>query len=214
MKFISHRGNWNSNVPQNSRLSFLSSLDKGFGIETDLRDLNGQIVISHDMPRSTESLMTIDDFFELYNSSEIYSQCILALNLKSTGFIKILKQKINQYQIKNYFLFDMPGPEHYYITKLNLIAFTRYSEVETRPIMFDTSEGVWIDSFTDENPSLEHASKFLNENKKVCVVSPELHKRSHQNFWELIKKQKQLTESPNFYLCTDFPELAKKYFYE
>lgn len=88
MKIISHRGYWKNNSEKNTKISFERSFRLGFGTETDIRDFNGNLVISHDIPTNTS--ISIDDFFEIYNR---HSNSILALNIKSDGLQSILKKK-------------------------------------------------------------------------------------------------------------------------
>ena len=55
--------------------------------------------------------------------------------------------------------------------------------------------------------------KNITQNKKVCVVSSELHKRNHIELWEFLKLS-QLHTLSGIILCTDLPIQAKHYFYE
>jgi glycerophosphoryl diester phosphodiesterase len=50
MKIIAHRGMWFNKHEQNTLVAFERALENGFGIETDFRDFNGSLVISHDLP--------------------------------------------------------------------------------------------------------------------------------------------------------------------
>ncbi len=56
MQVISHRGYWKSAAEKNTTTAFARSFALGYGTETDVRDLNGELVISHDMP--TQPAMT------------------------------------------------------------------------------------------------------------------------------------------------------------
>src|ERR1041385_640435 len=48
MNIISHRGYWTAPAEKNQEVAFRRALGLGFGIETDIRDLAGDLVISHD----------------------------------------------------------------------------------------------------------------------------------------------------------------------
>ena len=48
--------------------------------------------------------------------------------------------------------------------------------------------------------------KLLNQGKKVCIVSPDLHKREYKSVWEKYKNVKGIM------LCTDYPKEAEVYF--
>ncbi|MCG6306599.1 hypothetical protein K6U21_20885, partial [Vibrio vulnificus] len=77
---IAHRGVWTIPLEQNTEEAFKSAFINGFGIETDLRDFNQNIVISHDMPK--EGCMTFSDFISMASSN---NNVTLALNIKSDG---------------------------------------------------------------------------------------------------------------------------------
>ena len=47
---LAHRGIFNCEKEKNSQRALSMALVNGFGIETDIRDLGGRIVISHDPP--------------------------------------------------------------------------------------------------------------------------------------------------------------------
>ena len=51
---LAHRGCWGQSVKRNSFEALKRALEEGFGIETDFRDCNGVIVISHDPPEGDE----------------------------------------------------------------------------------------------------------------------------------------------------------------
>ena len=47
---LAHRGLWFCEEEKNSSNALFKALDLGFGIETDVRDLCGELIISHDPP--------------------------------------------------------------------------------------------------------------------------------------------------------------------
>ena len=51
--------------------------------------------------------------------------------------------------------------------------------------------------------------KYLLSNKKVSVISPEIHGRDKTHIW---KQLKQFKDNENVLLCTDVPLEAKEYF--
>ena len=101
MKILSHRGYWNKNISKNSKESFINSFSKGFGTETDLRDYNGNVVISHDIPEQNNliSFETVLEIYLKYSSSEVIMP--LALNVKADGLQIKAKQILDKYQIKD-----------------------------------------------------------------------------------------------------------------
>jgi hypothetical protein len=50
VKIISHRGAWLEASEKNTEIAFRRSFDRGFGVETDVRDCAGELVIAHEMP--------------------------------------------------------------------------------------------------------------------------------------------------------------------
>ena len=64
MIILAHRGVWQNPVEKNSAAALRRALENGFGVETDIRDLDGQLVISHDPPRA--GAMRLADFLDAY----------------------------------------------------------------------------------------------------------------------------------------------------
>ena len=52
MQILAHRGRWRSPSEKNSEGAFRAALSAGYGIETDIRDFDGRLVISHDPARA------------------------------------------------------------------------------------------------------------------------------------------------------------------
>jgi hypothetical protein len=206
---ISHRGYWYEKSQMNQEVAFKRSWKNGFGIETDVRDFNQKLVISHDLS-SIES-MDFDRFIEMY--LEFGNHTTLALNIKADGLASLLKLKLENNGIENYFVFDMSVPDtKRYITH-NLNIFSRQSELEKEPIFYSNSNGVWLDAFDRVWYSNELVQKHLIENKKIAIVSPELHGREHKPFWQWLKINNFHIEG-SILICTDFPLEAKHFFYE
>jgi hypothetical protein len=165
-QFICHRVN---------TANELKNIDTQFGVEIDLRDdhKSGKIILVHD-PFSD------GEYFEDY--LKIYNHNTLIFNIKSERIeIECLKL-IEKYNIKNYFFLDSSFPMIYLLNKEyknNNIAY-RFSEYElidnfiNSKDMFST---IWIDCFTKFPLNKENYELIRNENKKICIVSPELQKQ-------------------------------------
>jgi glycerophosphoryl diester phosphodiesterase len=207
MEIISHRGYWREIQEKNTKTAFIRSFEKGYGTETDLRDFNGEIVISHDIPNDNAILLS--DFFKIYKSSGKSEK--LALNIKSDGLQKKLLSELINYQIANYFVFDMSIPDTIGYINDNINFFSRQSEHELNPVFYDKCKGVWLDAFEgiwyESKLILEH----LKNNKQVALVSPELHKRDTSDLWKMLKSNNIHLEK-DLILCTDHPEEAFNYF--
>ena len=85
------------------------SFSLGFGTETDIRDLKGELVISHDMPKGDE--MRLEKFLALVSSYEDANSLTLALNIKSDGLLVPLKTILAKYKHLDIFVFDMSVPD-------------------------------------------------------------------------------------------------------
>lgn len=209
MKILSHRGYWLSEEQRNSTIAFERSFQLQFGTETDIRDLNGKLVISHDM--ATGDAITTEDLFQIYNSTD--PTLVLALNIKADGLQASLKDLLIKNMIENYFVFDMSVPDTLGYIKNNIRFFSRQSEYEPQPVFYNECAGIWLDAFHETWYKSELILDHLNNKKQVAIVSPDLHKRTHLGFWEQLKKD-LIHLQPEVFLCTDHPVEAIKYFNE
>ena len=64
MEIISHRGLWNNLNEKNTNIAFHSSFKNKFGTETDIRDYNGNLVISHDIADANS--LKFEEFINRY----------------------------------------------------------------------------------------------------------------------------------------------------
>lgn len=202
LMILAHRGYWLKEEEKNTKISFERAFDNGFGIETDLRDIKGEIVISHNMPVGNE--MTFEELLQLLNGRNLS----LALNIKADGQAEEIKRLLQKYNHTNYFTFDMSIPEMVVQHKVGLKVFTGQSDIVPEPILFEQAQGIWLDCFNSDWFGEKEINEILNKNKKVCIVSPDLHKRDYKSVWE---KYKNIS---GIMLCTDYPREAKKFFNE
>lgn len=208
MEIIAHRGYWVDSEEKNTLIAFIRALENGFGIETDLRDLDGGLVISHDIP--TASAIRVAEFIEIYQAHPVSAP--IALNIKSDGLHGLIDELITDAKFKSVFVFDMAVPDMLGYLKNHIPTFTRLSEYEPHPVFLKDCSGVWLDAFESEWYGIEKINSLLNQRKKISIVSPELHGRPHLALWNLIRAhnfhRNNLTS-----ICTDFPMQAKEYFY-
>ncbi len=206
-RIIAHRGFWHKECEKNTSIAFKRALENGFGIESDFRDLNGHLVISHDIP--IHGSMTIEEFIDLYKKNPVAAP--MALNIKSDGLYFLIKDFISKSGITDYFVFDMSVPDtRGYLTE-RIPVYTRLSEHETTPAFLQSSQGVWLDAFETEWYDMALIQNLLNLKKQVAIVSPELHRRPHLELWRLLKDN-QLHQNSMVSICTDFPLEAKEFF--
>jgi len=208
LEVLSHRGYWKSITEKNSESAFRRSFQLGFGTETDVRDLNGELVISHDMPLSEIATLSLNNFLNIYSE---YQPLPLALNIKSDGLQKSIQALLKKHAIDNYVLFDMSVPDQIVTAKHNLKHLTRASEYESA-VMLDHAEGVWADEFHNNWIDAQFISDLAQKNKTVYIVSPELHARNHLHRWRDYMSM-GLQNFSHVFLCTDLPEQAKEFFW-
>ncbi len=208
MLILSHRGFWNQPQEKNTLAAFQRSFSSGFGVELDVRDYCGKLVVSHDIPGG--SCLGFSDFLGLYK--EQGNGLPLAINIKADGLQLELFRLLNAFGIQNYFVFDMSVPDAlgYLKNKMNL--FTRQSEFEAIPLLYNQADGVWMDEFHGHWIKARTVSDHLAKGKKVCIVSPELHRREHLPAWCDYKALANSVSAEKLLLCTDFPEQAKEFF--
>ncbi len=207
MIILCHRGCWHKDREQNSKTAFIRAFSLGFGVETDIRDYQGELVISHDI--ASKECIKAEQLFEIYR--HFNKDLPLALNIKSDGLQNKLKQLIRKFKIKNYFVFDMSIPETLRYSTSGIKFFTRISEYEQVPCLYPFANGVWLDEFKRHWINKKLVLKYLRDSKKVCIVSPELHGRPYVKVWqEYARLPGNMLK--NTAICTDFPEKADKFF--
>ena len=204
MNIVAHRGLFRSTTEllreANSRDAIVAAFDAGFGVETDVRDLAGELVISHDPPRHAN--YTFDEFLADWRTG---GHREFALNVKSSGIAPLLVDALTHDPADAYYAFDLAFPDLLSFTRAGLTCYTRLSDYETELLLLDDCVGVWVDGF-DVDPSnpaiLERIETLLDANKRVCLVSPELHRRDHHAAWAAWSV---LADHPGLSICTDFP---------
>lgn len=212
MKIVAHRGFWLSKKEQNSLKAIKRAIINGYGIEIDVRDRLGEIVISHD-PAKRNALTLKKVLAECAKLAD-FRKVVFAINIKSAGLNKMLFSLLKKYQIlRNSFVFDMSIPDH-----CNFVKFTksvpsavRHSDIEKEWPLYRESSWVWLDEmkkgWIDEKAILLH----YRRGKKVCIVSPELHKRNFNSAWnKYLKLPSKIRDS--IALCTDYPKQAEVFF--
>ena len=210
MIVLSHRGYWKEVSEKNLSIAFERSFSLGFGTETDIRDYKGELVISHDI--ADEKCISVKEMFEIYNKYD--NTLPLALNIKADGLQVKLNELLEEYKIENYFVFDMSVPDGLGYLKQNMKAFTRESEYEKLPSFYDEAYGIWLDEFQGHWITKEVIEKHIKNNKQICIVSPDLHKREYKNEWQHYKDIEKELSIDNLMICTDYPEIAKEFFNE
>lgn len=187
MIIISHRVN---------TIAELKQTPVQYGVEVDLRDHDGAIVLQHDPFKGGES-------FEEY--LQYYQHRFIVLNVKCEGIEERTLQLVAQRGISDCFLLDLSFPA--------LIGLVRKGErrVAVRYSEFEPIEGclalagkvnwVWLDCFTQYPARPALWDKVLKE-FRICLVAPELQGRAcpeTEDMWAL-EDLYQMSA-----VCTKFP---------
>jgi hypothetical protein len=189
---LAHRGLWTNRSDQNSRFAISTALNSGFAVESDFRDIFGDLVISHDPPSRDNSL--------LFDAS--WSEYRIAYNIKSDGLSPHFQRGLQSMNDTNSFVFDGSIPEMFKIRNLGIPHALRMSEYE-RELSWDV-KFVWVDGFNEDWWLDNTEILSLLESRHVIFVSPELHGREHERAFDWFSELR-VKESLNFSVCTDYP---------
>ena len=208
MRILSHRGFWLDTPEKNAPGAFRRSFHRGFGTETDLRDLDGRLVIAHDPPLA--GAMTAEAMFEIHRAAD--PALPLALNVKADGLQPMLTPLLERFRPVEAFVFDMSIPDMLQWLKTEVPVYTRHSDVEPEPLLAGRCAGVWLDAFQSDWWDAAVIANHLAAGRRVCIVSPELHRRDHRPVWALLAAAGPVIATDDVMLCTDFPQDAKEFF--
>jgi hypothetical protein len=197
IRVLSHRGLWETPDQHNSESALLGSLRAGFGVETDVRDDDGALVISHDPPQGGELPLTA------LTDACAGARLPLAVNVKADGLSGPLGQLLTSSGV-DWFAFDMSVPEMLRYARAGLPYFTRHSDVEPDPVGYESAAGVWLDAFHSDWFGPEDVRRHLDAGKRVALVSPELHGRPPTDVWNWLREL-ECSEDQDLMICTDHP---------
>lgn len=215
MIILAHRGAWTAHAERNTPAAFERALTSGFGIETDLRDHDGEVVISHDPPPAGKPALKFREFLELY--AGISAPGMLALNIKADGLHDRVQEELARFNVgpDRYFLFDMAPPDALGYLRRQMPCYTRESEIEPVPAFLDRAVGVWMDCFFEDWIDEAAILKHLKVGRAVALVSPELHGRTPENAWNRWRefgRRWNSDDGAKLLLCTDHANEAQRFF--
>lgn len=200
-RILAHRGLWNKVSEQNTEGSIIGALRRGFGVELDLRDSLGAVLVSHDPPKpELGNLPRIEKILEKIPEE---NSGWVAFNVKSDGLTRLLPH----FEFRHFF-FDMSFPERRRFSSEARPIADRISDMEPMKLLPSgsaTGVGFWVDCFEEDwtQNSTELSSVLALPGTKF-FVSPELHGRDPQESWILLREL--MRERPDVAICTDHPE--------
>ena len=140
------------------------------GIEFDIRDTGGDIVVQHD-PFLGGQLFT--DFLKFCPSNKFY-----IVNVKSEGIERRAIADLESCGIKQFFLLDCSIPMMIRLGKEGerrlAVRFSEYESLATVGVMASFVSWVWVDVFTQLPLTNTIETSIRNHGLKLCLVSPEL----------------------------------------
>jgi hypothetical protein len=194
---FAHRGDWHPDLVPNSSQALSNAFTNGFAIETDVRDLHGKLVVSHD-PCTDSSAQSFEDLFGKMQR--------IAINIKSDGLSELIARNLDLIAVSKSFIFDCSFPELLRYKKLGIPHAMRISEYEKE--LPWTPDYIWLDAFESDWWLDDAQIHELIKRIPTVIVSPELHKRDHRQVWEKAKSLRKL--GVQILICTDFPNEASK----
>lgn len=215
IEILAHRGLWRKPNEMNTLKSFRYAFEKGFGIETDIRDKDGELYISHDPIIDEKNCARFSEFIDLY---KLYAMNkTLAINIKSDGIIKKINDLLKINKITEFFFFDMSIPDLVEAKRLDCDnLYARLSEFENPINLKSITTGLCLDSFNGDFYFKDESILNIKDFSNVIIISPELHgfsKLKLKVFWDALKFH-FLRKYPEkkFMLCTDKPIESNQFF--
>ena len=169
------------------------------GIEFDIRDDGGEIIVQHDAFTGGQ-LFSV--FLSFCDPSKFY-----IVNVKSEGIEERALALLEKFKISNFFLLDCSIPA---IVKLGkrgekriAVRFSEYESAETVLAMANFVSWVWVDVFTCLPLLKKHEVRFREAGLKLCMVSPELQAQPEK--LDMYKAQLELQDIKIDAVCTKIP---------
>ena len=209
MKIISHRGFWRAADEKNTEAAFVRSFHAGFGVETDVRDLDGTLVISHEPPRLKGMVLTLNRFLAMYERHG--NGLPLTLRVRAEGLEETVARAARDFELSDYLLCATSVPDALAYLRRGLPVATRHSDHEPSPAFYGLATGVWIDAFGEDWATEGTVRAHLDAGKRVYLASPERHGRPHLPFWKSLRGW-GLHRADGVMLGTDYPDEARAFF--
>ena len=186
-----------------NKISDLKKTPKKYGVEIDLRSENKKIYLHHD-PFKQGTLFS--EWLKYYNHK------LIVLNVKEEGLEKHIIKLLNVHKIKNFFFHDQTFSSLLKNSKKTKVSlrYSEYEELKNKKILFSNIKWLWLDNFKKVEISKNFYDFIKKKNVKICLVSPELVKKSRRV--EIKKTYLKLKRNKTFpdAVCTKVPEIWEK----
>lgn len=189
MKYIAHRVN---------TIAQLRQTPPEYGVELDLRDQRGRLILQHDPFCDGEDF---EDYLQEYRHGP------MILNIKSERIEHRVLELIRRANVPDFFFLDSSFPMIRTLVSEGerriAVRFSEFEPVESALALAGQVEWVWIDCFT-RMPLEEQNYALLNRHFKLCAVSPELQGR---DVGTISHYSRELSRFPVDAVCTKRPDL-------
>ncbi len=176
----------------------LKTVAPEMGVELDLREAGGEVILQHDPFKSGES-------FEEYLKH--YRHGLMILNIKSEGIEERVSELVKKNGVKSYFFLDTAFPAMMKLIREGekhiAARFSEHEPIEGCLALKGRVEWVWVDCFT-RLPFTPQSYALLKPHFKLCLVSPELQQHPKEMIADF---KKELKVYPVDAVCTKYPEL-------
>jgi hypothetical protein len=182
----------------------LKSTPFNFGVEIDLRSKKNKIYLHHDPFKKGVS-------FEKW--IKYYKHKIIVLNVKEEGLEKSILKILKKYRINNFFFHDQTFStllKNMSKTKVS-VRYSEFEDLKNIKYLFKKIKWIWIDNFSGIKLEKKFYSYLKRKKVKICLVSPELVKKSRVSE---VKKIILYLKKNNFTIdavCTKKPDLWTSY---
>jgi hypothetical protein len=170
------------------------------GIEVDLRDSRGKLVLWHD-PFPPEDAPLFEDFLKHYRHR------LIILNVKSERIEVPILDLMQQHQITDYFFLDSSYPMIRHLVQRGehriAVRFSEFEPIESALALAGDVEWVWVDCFT-KMPLDPAQYQRLRRHFRLCAVSPELQGRPVGTISDYAA---ELAPYPMDAICTKRPDV-------
>ena len=181
----------------------LKKLSVNFGAEIDLRSNNKDVYLHHDPFKK-------GDLFS--NWIKYFKHKLLVLNVKEEGLEQKIISILKKNNIRNFFFHDQTFSsllKNMHKTNVS-IRYSEFEDLKKIDKLFDSIKWVWLDNFNEIKINRKFYSFLKKKKVKICIVSPELVKKSRS---KEIKKIKSYLEKNKYIVdavCTKNSKLWSK----
>ena len=181
----------------------LKKLSVNFGAEIDLRSNNKDVYLHHDPFKKGELFS---------NWIKYFKHKLLVLNVKEEGLEQKIISILKKNNIRNFFFHDQTFSsllKNMHKTKVS-IRYSEFEDLKKIDKLFDSIKWVWLDNFNEIKINRKFYSFIKKKKVKICIVSPELVKKSRS---KEIKKIKSYFEKNKYIVdavCTKNSKLWSK----